>query len=176
MAPYEAGRLARALCSDTCGCEFPFSDRALTDPRDGCSVDAAPTYFNHLRRIPCKDVYVSRFLPSLPRKIFSQFMRQHVLRAVERDRAGDGRWVICIVHTLSPTPSTRDISQPKLRTTPGPRTRPSRRHRQTPRAASRPAGNSVRPTAPFFWAASSWKTSSRGAGCCSTPSNLLVLV
>ena len=24
--------------------------------RDGCSVDAAPTYFNHLKYIPCKDV------------------------------------------------------------------------------------------------------------------------
>ena len=50
--PSEAGRRMRALCPDTCGCQFPYSGIALTDPKDGCSLDAAPTYFNHLRRIP----------------------------------------------------------------------------------------------------------------------------
>ena len=83
------------------------------------------------------------------------------------------RWPVdnLYCNLYNPTPSTRDVSQPKLRTTPGPRTRPSRRRLQTPRAASRPAANNGEPTAPFFWEASSWKTSSRGAGCCSTLSH-----
>ena len=55
----EAGRRARALCPWTCGCEDPFDpvrQTALTDPRDGCSVDTAPNHMYSLKLMPCKDV------------------------------------------------------------------------------------------------------------------------
>ena len=56
-AANSTGRLSRAFCPKSCGCEFPLSPLALSLPSWGCAaIDTAGSYQEHLAALPCEDV------------------------------------------------------------------------------------------------------------------------
>lgn len=56
-AANETGRLARAFCPSSCGCDYPLSPLALSLPYWGCPEGAKSGAFReHLAALPCEDV------------------------------------------------------------------------------------------------------------------------
>ena len=175
--PYRSRRIARrrarAPASSRLWMEvavlFSTPTAARTAARGAVRQDIlTPVSFSWIARCSRRRIQISTLLAS--DSIMNPILLSYAATPAACRRTGPRRrWPVdnLYCNLYNPTPSTRDVSQPKLRTTPGPRTRPSRRRLRKPRAASRPAASSGEPTAPSFGAASNRKTSSRGAGRCS---------